>query len=168
MMFACRAWATGDGLPPIPRDPTIKAAIRAGTELVFNLSGGKDSGAETFATIAWLDAIGHLRERCLAIHTDLGRAEWASTPATVATVAPAAGLPGLTRRESEILKHLVAGRTYREIAESLVLSEKTVSSHISSMLRKTGARNRVELARRAADHGSCLCYKTLRMTLFQK
>lgn len=60
--------------------------------------------------------------------------------------APAHGLPGLTPREREILSHVVAGRTYAEIAAALVLSEKTVSSHISNMLRKTGAANRIELA----------------------
>ncbi len=64
---------------------------------------------------------------------------------------PSRGLSSLTRRENEILVHLVAGRTYREIADALVLSEKTVSSHISNMLRKTGAANRVDLARRAGD-----------------
>ena len=58
-------------------------------------------------------------------------------------------LPGLTRREREILEHLVAGRTYSEIAEALYVSEKTVSSHISNMLRKTGTSNRHELAARA-------------------
>ena len=59
------------------------------------------------------------------------------------------GLPGLTRREREILEHVVAGRTYGEIAEALVVSEKTVSSHISNMLHKTGTSNRHELAARA-------------------
>jgi DNA-binding CsgD family transcriptional regulator len=60
-----------------------------------------------------------------------------------------ASVPGLTGREREILAHLVAGRTYAEIAKALVLSEKTVSVHISNMLRKTGATNRVELAQLA-------------------
>ena len=60
-----------------------------------------------------------------------------------------AGLPSLTTRESEILAHVVAGRTYREIARALVISEKTVSSHISNLLRKTGTDNRVDLARLA-------------------
>ncbi len=59
------------------------------------------------------------------------------------------GLPGLTTREREILAHVVAGRTYREIARALVISEKTVSSHISNLLRKTGADNRVDLSRLA-------------------
>jgi DNA-binding NarL/FixJ family response regulator len=63
------------------------------------------------------------------------------------------GLPGsLTPREREILEHIVAGRTYGEIARALVLSEKTVSSHVSNLLRKTGAANRVDLAR-LATHG---------------
>ena len=59
------------------------------------------------------------------------------------------GLLGLTRREREVLEHVVAGRTYSEIAEALVVSEKTVSSHISNMLRKTGTSNRHDLVRRA-------------------
>ena len=52
----------------------------------------------------------------------------------------------LTAREREVLAHVVAGRTYAEIAAALFLSEKTVSSHISNMLHKTGTANRVELA----------------------
>jgi DNA-binding CsgD family transcriptional regulator len=59
------------------------------------------------------------------------------------------GLPGLTPREREILGHVVAGRSYAEIAQALVLSQKTVGVHISNMLRKTGTANRVELAQLA-------------------
>jgi DNA-binding CsgD family transcriptional regulator len=58
-----------------------------------------------------------------------------------------ASLPGVTPREREILAKLVAGSTYAEIAAALVISEKTVSSHVSNLLRKTGTANRVELAR---------------------
>jgi DNA-binding NarL/FixJ family response regulator len=43
----------------------------------------------------------------------------------------------------------VAGRTYGEIARELVLSEKTVSVHVSHLLHKTGTTNRVELAQLA-------------------
>jgi DNA-binding CsgD family transcriptional regulator/GTPase SAR1 family protein len=52
----------------------------------------------------------------------------------------------LTPRERTILQYIVAGRTYGEIARELFISDKTVSSHVSSLLRKSGARNRVELA----------------------
>jgi DNA-binding CsgD family transcriptional regulator len=56
------------------------------------------------------------------------------------------GVPGLTPREREVLSHLVAGRTYAEIAHALVISEKTVSVHVSNLLRKTGTSSRIELA----------------------
>lgn len=49
----------------------------------------------------------------------------------------------------EILEHVVRGSTYAEIAATLVISEKTVSSHVSNLLRKTGTATRVELARLA-------------------
>ncbi len=52
----------------------------------------------------------------------------------------------LTKREQEVLSHVVAGRTYAEIASGLFLREKTVSTHITNILRKTGTANRVELA----------------------
>ena len=58
-------------------------------------------------------------------------------------------LPGLTPREREILTHVVAGRSYGEIARELVLSEKTVSVHVSHLLHKTGTTNRIELAQLA-------------------
>ena len=69
-------------------------------------------------------------------------------PGQPSAVAPV-GLPGLTAREHEILRYLVAGSTYAEIANTLVISEKTVSSHVSNLLRKTHTSSRVELAQLA-------------------
>jgi DNA-binding CsgD family transcriptional regulator len=57
--------------------------------------------------------------------------------------------PPLTPREGEVLGGLLAGWTYAQIACSLFISDKTVSSHVSTILRKTGAANRIELAERA-------------------
>ncbi len=78
-------------------------------------------------------------------------AESARLPVAVdpVEVSPAPALHGLTPREREIVAFVVAGRTYAEIARALVISEKTVSSHISHILGKTGAANRVELAQLA-------------------
>lgn len=67
---------------------------------------------------------------------------WSDGPDTLS------GVP-LTRRERELVPYIVDGRTYAEIAALLTISEKTVSSHISNLLRKTGAANRVDLARMA-------------------
>ncbi|KGN33403.1 hypothetical protein N802_14515 [Knoellia sinensis KCTC 19936] len=46
--------------------------------------------------------------------------------------------PALTPREEEVLEGLVSGETYGQIAARLFISEKTVSSHVSAVLRKTG------------------------------
>jgi DNA-binding CsgD family transcriptional regulator len=45
-----------------------------------------------------------------------------------------------------VLSYLRAGRTYAEIADALVISEKTVGAHVSNILRKTGTSSRVEAA----------------------
>jgi DNA-binding CsgD family transcriptional regulator/tetratricopeptide (TPR) repeat protein len=55
-------------------------------------------------------------------------------------------LAALTPREREILAFLVAGRSNGEIAKELVISDKTVSAHVSSILRKTGTTTRFEAA----------------------
>ena len=59
---------------------------------------------------------------------------------------------GLTRREIEILRAVVAGYTNKEIAERSSLSENTVKSHLTHIFNKSGASNRVELALFAAHH----------------
>ncbi|GAA1990660.1 helix-turn-helix transcriptional regulator [Microbacterium pumilum] len=75
----------------------------------------------------------------------LGGAEFDEAPASASS-----SIVGLTPRESEIVTLVTAGRSYREIADELFVSEKTVSSHISNILRKAGAANRVDLARLAS------------------
>jgi len=66
-------------------------------------------------------------------------------PVENAVPAPAA-LAGLTAREREILGFLMAGRSNGEIARELVISDKTVSVHVSNILRKTGTTTRREVA----------------------
>jgi DNA-binding NarL/FixJ family response regulator len=63
----------------------------------------------------------------------------------------AMGLGSLSRREEEILRLLSNGLTDREIGEALTISTRTVESHVSNVLRKLGARNRAEAARRFLD-----------------
>jgi DNA-binding NarL/FixJ family response regulator len=55
-------------------------------------------------------------------------------------------LAALTGREREVLALLVAGRSNGEIAKELFISDKTVSVHVSNILRKTATSSRVEAA----------------------
>ena len=54
-------------------------------------------------------------------------------------------LYGLTERESEVLREVLSGRSNRETAGALYISVKTVETHLSSIFRKTGTKNRFEL-----------------------
>jgi DNA-binding CsgD family transcriptional regulator len=62
-------------------------------------------------------------------------------------------LSGLTSREQEVLRVLAAGRSNREIAAELFISDKTVSVHVSNILAKLGAASRTEAAAIARDNG---------------
>ena len=59
----------------------------------------------------------------------------------------------LTPRESEVVKLIAEGHASREIAEALVISERTVERHRANVLEKLGLRNRVELTRYAIRRG---------------
>ena len=78
--------------PSIALPEPVLPGLQNGAWAVFNLSGGKDSSAALFAGMNALDAIGHPRDRRLAIHADIGRAEWDSTPAMVERLAELAGI----------------------------------------------------------------------------
>ena len=60
---------------------------------------------------------------------------------------------GLTERETEVLKMVAKGMSYRQIADRLVLSHRTVQNHVQNTLRKLQMHNRVELTRYAIERG---------------
>jgi DNA-binding NarL/FixJ family response regulator len=60
--------------------------------------------------------------------------------------APAIERLGLTEREHAVLALVAEGKTNREIGETLYISEKTASVHVSRILAKLGVRSRVEAA----------------------
>ncbi len=66
---------------------------------------------------------------------------------------PADVLAGLTGRELEVLRLLVAGRSNREIAAALFIAPKTASVHVSNILAKLNAASRGEAAAIAAAAG---------------
>jgi DNA-binding NarL/FixJ family response regulator len=61
--------------------------------------------------------------------------------------------PELTERETEVLKMVAKGMSYKQIAERLVLSHRTVQNHVQNTLRKLQMHNRVELTRYAIEQG---------------
>ena len=61
--------------------------------------------------------------------------------------------PHLTGREREVLNLLIEGRRQKDIAEQLVISQKTVATHIQNLLGKFDVHSRAELIARAYQLG---------------
>lgn len=64
-----------------------------------------------------------------------------------------AALAALNEREREILALVAQGKTNKEIARAIALSEKTVRNYVSAMLTKLGLHHRSEAAAFAIEHG---------------
>jgi DNA-binding NarL/FixJ family response regulator len=71
----------------------------------------------------------------------------------VHSAGPAWGsIDALTRREREVLDQIAKGRSNREIARALQVSEKTVKAHVSAVLAKLGVQDRTQAALLAVRH----------------
>ena len=70
------------------------------------------------------------------------------TPST-----PDTETPQLTERETEVLRLVAKGMSYKQIAERLFLSHRTVQNHVQNTLRKLQLHNRVQLVRYAIEQG---------------
>jgi len=74
-------------------------------------------------------------------------------PAPEAAAGPSRPIPELTARETEVLRLVATGMSYKEIAGELFLSHRTVQNHVQNTLGKLHLHNRVELVRFALAHG---------------
>lgn len=66
----------------------------------------------------------------------------------------AARLERLTEREKDVMRHMLAGKTNKAIADELAISTRTVEVHRARLLEKMAVRNAVELARRLQDESA--------------
>ncbi len=92
------------------------------------------------------DAARAERATALAIHDQLGAAP------DVARLTPHGAPGGLTSREAEVLTLVRAGATNREVAQTLTISEKTVSRHLANIFSKIGVGSRTAAAAWAHEH----------------
>ena len=94
-------------------------------------------------------------ERALAVFDELGASLWSEKAreelARVGGRAPASG--ALTPTEERVAALVASGRTYREVADVLFISPKTVQWNLSKIYRKLGVRSRGELAAKLAVEG---------------
>ncbi|AMW21244.1 LuxR family transcriptional regulator [[Mycobacterium] chelonae subsp. bovistauri] len=118
----------------------VIAVIRAGARGYVTKTISGSELAEAVRRVAGGDAVFSPRLAGFVLDSFTGRSN---------TPEPALDpeLDSLTPRELEVLRLLARGYTYREIAEDLVISVKTVETHASNVLRKTQQSNRNALTR---------------------
>ena len=142
-----------------PRLPETKIVMLTVSSERRDLLDAVREGAAGFLTKdlnpdALLRAVRGIRRGDLPMSRTMAAEVVRSLTARGATVAAGAGagvddpLGHLSAREGEVLRHLAAGRTDREIGEQLGISPRTVETHVGSILHKLSVRNRAEAARR--------------------
>jgi NarL family two-component system response regulator LiaR len=87
------------------------------------------------------------------LHPDIARKLMSAVAAASPPQTRAAPGDQLTEREREVLTLIAEGLNNREIAESLIISEKTVKTHVSNILGKLGVEDRTQAAIWALKHG---------------
>ena len=141
------------GAPPVPYVLVLSASGEQGDVL-----DAMKAGATGYLTKS------ATREELLAAVGRAARGEPVFTPGLAGLVLgefrqlaggsrPAPAGDVLTPRETEVLRLVATGRSYRQIAEQLVVSHRTVQNHVQNILGKLHLNNRVQLTRYAIEHG---------------
>jgi predicted ATPase/DNA-binding CsgD family transcriptional regulator len=133
-------WGAADNLPgsrsvPIPQAITERARAAARTHL----------GASAFAQ-ALSDGRAMTPSQALAAYKAL------PTQTALPVKRPPAYPAGLTAREVEVLRLVAAGLTDAQVAEQLVISLRTVNTHVTSIYNKLGVSSRAAATRFAVEH----------------
>jgi DNA-binding CsgD family transcriptional regulator len=105
----------------------------------------RDAGDEDSASMEF--------DAAAAVFARLGATSEVARVDGLARRTPAAAPAGLTAREMDVLRRVASGRSNREIAADLVLSEATVARHVSNILTKLGIRSRSAATAFAYEHG---------------
>lgn len=122
-------------------------------------SGGAIARAMKAGASGYVLKTGGREEFMVAIRTVAAGGEYISEKAKTTLIAKLTGRrsetepPSLTRRELEVLKLVVTGRTTNEIAEELFISPYTAETHRRNLLQKLGLKNAAALVRYAIEHG---------------
>lgn len=156
---AAESWAA----VPMPY-PASRARARAGEALLLARASREEAAVHLRAAHAAASQLGAapLRSAIEAIGTRARMEFGVEVPVKEPAAADAADKPsrspaeilGLSAREWEVLELVAAGRSNAEIAETLFISPKTASVHVTHILVKLGVSNRVEAATIAVRVGA--------------
>jgi DNA-binding CsgD family transcriptional regulator/tetratricopeptide (TPR) repeat protein len=132
--------AMGTPIPPVYRVGYESSVTAARTQL----------GEEVFAE-AWAEGRAMTPEQVLAVQTPGTKPISESSSSTPPTKSTPTYPAGLTAREVEVLRLVAQGLTDAQVAEQLVISPRTVNTHLTSIFNKLGVNSRASAARFAVE-----------------
>jgi DNA-binding NarL/FixJ family response regulator len=132
--------------------PVLREAIRKWQELIapYQVARSRVLAARAALGLGDNDAADLDLEAAASLFDRLGAADDAMRVALLRSKSP---VPGLTRREIEVLSNVASGQSNREVAATLFISEKTVARHLSNIFTKLGVSSRTEAAAFAFRQG---------------
>jgi DNA-binding CsgD family transcriptional regulator len=113
--------------------------------------GGPGSAARARGLFG--QALTHFEELDMAGEASRARQRLRDLPRQPGVSAPQPLPAGLSPREAEVLRLVAAGRSNRQIAHELAISENTVAKHLTSIFNKTATDNRAAATAFAIRHG---------------
>ncbi len=133
----------GVPLPPVERVPYHRAVAVARTQL----------GEQAFAT-AWVEGRMMSVEQALATPKQAARptSTQKEQPSSPTSASSPSSPDGLTTREVEVLRVVAEGLTNGQVAQRLVISPRTVDTHLTSIYSKIGVSSRAAATRYAIEH----------------
>ncbi|MFB3978552.1 MULTISPECIES: response regulator [Microbacterium] len=138
------------------RDDYLFDALAAGASGFLLKNAGPEELVAAVRVVGAGDALlaPEVTRRVIARFAGAGAEAVASTPAPRAATAEPLGLAEpLTEREAEVLRLVAQALSNAEIAARLYIGEATVKTHVSNVLQKLGARDRVQAVVLAHRHG---------------
>ncbi|TDB96794.1 response regulator transcription factor [Nonomuraea sp. KC401] len=140
------------GLEPAPRVLVLSASAEQDDVLEAVKAGASGYLVKSASREEFLDAVRRTAEGDAVFTPGLAGLLLGEYRRLAARAAPAEG-PRLTERETQVLRLVAKGLSYKQIAERLVLSHRTVQNHVQNTLGKLQLHNRVELVRYAIERG---------------
>lgn len=117
------------------------------------LSGVREQLDELTFASAWAKGSSLTRQEAIAYALEPASQREASEPPPATLQPTKQKLGGLSAREVEVTLRIVQGESNREIAEALVVSERTVETHVGNILNKLGLTKRAEIRKWAVEKG---------------
>ena len=132
-------------------DDSIVAALGAGARGYLTKQAGREDIARAAVAAAAGQAVLDPAVQARLVAAATGAAPRPAAPDAPSTAKTLPG--GLSTREGEVLALIAAGRSNREIASALFVSEATVKTHVNNIFSKLGVRDRAQAVHYAFTHG---------------